>query len=83
MDQTPIFYADLKHWNHHIFTFKFPKKLSSLPSGKLWFDLNKDGKLSDYEKTRGKAIEKAMVKETLDDEVFAMAEKMVEMMYWK
>jgi len=43
-------------------------------------DLNKDGKLSDYEKTRGKAIEKAMMKETLDDEVFAMAEKMVEMM---
>ena len=43
-------------------------------------DLNKDGKLSDYEKTRGAAIEKAMMKETLDDEVFAMAEKMVEMM---
>ena len=43
-------------------------------------DLNKDGKLSDYEKTRGAAIEKAIMKETLDDEVFAMAEKMVEMM---
>ena len=26
-------------------------------------DLNKDGKLSDYEKTRGAAIEKAMMKE--------------------
>ena len=26
-------------------------------------DLNKDGKLSDYEKTRGKAIEKAMAKD--------------------
>ena len=46
MDQTPIFYADLKHWNHHIFTFKFPKELSSLPAGKLWFDLNKEGKVS-------------------------------------
>ena len=43
-------------------------------------DLNKDGKLSDYEKTRGKAIEKAMMKETLDDEVFAMADRMVTMM---
>lgn len=43
-------------------------------------DLNKDGKLSDYEKTRGAAIEKSMMKETLDDEVFAMVEKMVEMM---
>ena len=43
-------------------------------------DLNKDGKLSDYEKTRGKAIEKAMMKETLDDEVFAMADRMVAMM---
>jgi len=43
-------------------------------------DLNKDGKLSDYEKTRGKAIEKSMMKETLDDEVFAMADRMVAMM---
>ena len=43
-------------------------------------DLNKDGKLSDYEKNRGKAIEKAMMKETLDDEVFAMADRMVAMM---
>ena len=32
-------------------------------------DLNKDGKLSDYEKTRGKAIEKNL-KETLDDDVW-------------
>lgn len=46
MDKTPIFYANLQHWNHHIFTFKFPKELSSLPEGKLWFDLNKDGKVS-------------------------------------
>ena len=42
-------------------------------------DLNKDGKLSDYEKTRGAAIEKNL-KETLDDEVFAMADRMVTMM---
>ncbi len=46
MDKTPIFYANLQHWNHHIFTFKFPKELSSLPAGKLWFDLNKEGKVS-------------------------------------
>ena len=32
-------------------------------------DLNKDGKLSDYEKTRGAAIEKNL-KETLDDDVW-------------
>ena len=46
MDKTPIFYATLQHWNHHIFTFKFPKELSSLPAGKLWFDLNKEGEIS-------------------------------------
>jgi len=46
MDETPIFYADLKHWNHHIFTFRFPIELASLPEGKLWFDLNKNGKIS-------------------------------------
>ena len=46
MDQTPIYYADLQHWNHHIFTFKFPKELSSLPEGKLWFDLDKEGNIS-------------------------------------
>ena len=43
-------------------------------------DLNKDGKLSDYEKTRGKAIEKSMMKETLDDEIIAMSDRMVAMM---
>ena len=43
-------------------------------------DLNKDGKLSDYEKTRGKAIEKSMMKETLDDEIFSMVDRMVAMM---
>ncbi len=46
MDATPIFYADLNHWNHHIFTFRFPKHLSSLPEGKLWFDLNKNGEIT-------------------------------------
>ena len=30
-------------------------------------DLNKDGKLSDYEKTRGKAIEKAMAKDKVNE----------------
>ena len=32
-------------------------------------DLNKDGKLSDYEKTRGAAIEKAMDKDKVDEKV--------------
>lgn len=45
MDNTPIFYADLQHWNHHIFTFRFDTSLSSLPQGKLWFDLNQEGKI--------------------------------------
>ena len=46
MDNTPIFKASLKHWNHHIFTFRFDTNLSSLPEGKLWFDLDKNGKIS-------------------------------------
>ncbi|MCK5637513.1 MAG: serine hydrolase [Flavobacteriaceae bacterium] len=45
MMDTPIFKAELKHWNHHIFTFRFDKNLSSLPQGKLWFDLDKNGKV--------------------------------------
>ncbi|MEN8187347.1 MAG: serine hydrolase [Bacteroidota bacterium] len=45
MEETPIFNAELKHWNHNIFTFRFDTKLSSLPQGKLWFDLNKNGKV--------------------------------------
>ena len=45
MDETSIFHAFLKHWNYTIFTFKFSDKLSSLPMGKLWFDLDKDGKI--------------------------------------
>lgn len=46
MDNTPIFYGELEHWNGSIFTFNFPKHLSSLPEGKLWFDVNKNGKVS-------------------------------------
>ncbi|MFD0762512.1 serine hydrolase [Lutibacter aestuarii] len=46
MDNTPIFHANLTHWNHHIFTFRFPKHLASLPEGKLWFDINKNGEIS-------------------------------------
>ncbi len=45
MVDTPIYNAELKHWNHHIFTFRFDKNLSSLPQGKLWFDLDKNGKV--------------------------------------
>jgi CubicO group peptidase (beta-lactamase class C family) len=45
MVETPIFKAELKHWNHHIFTFRFDKNLVSLPRGKLWFDLDKNGKV--------------------------------------
>ncbi len=45
MDNTPIFKAELKAWNGHIFTFRFNTKLSSLPQGKLWFDLDKEGKV--------------------------------------
>ncbi len=44
MDRTPIYFADLKHWNDHIFTFQFDKNLSTLPQGKLWYDVNKEGK---------------------------------------
>jgi len=46
MDNTPIFKANLKHWNHHIFTFRFDTNLTSLPEGKLWFDLDKNGKVA-------------------------------------
>ena len=45
MDETPMFKAELKHWNHHIFTFRFDTSLVSLPEGKLWFDLDKNGKV--------------------------------------
>ena len=46
MDETPIFKAELHHWNHNIFTFRFDTKLVSLPEGKLWFDLDKNGKVN-------------------------------------
>ncbi|SDX30744.1 CubicO group peptidase, beta-lactamase class C family [Lutibacter oricola] len=46
MDKTPIFYGELKHWNDHIFTFRFNTKLASLPEGKLWFDVTKNGKIA-------------------------------------
>ena len=46
MDETPIFKAELQHWNHNIFTFRFDTKLVSLPEGKLWFDLDKIGKIN-------------------------------------
>ena len=45
MVDTPIFKAELKHWNHNIFTFRFDTNLSSLPQGKLWFDLDKNGEV--------------------------------------
>jgi CubicO group peptidase (beta-lactamase class C family) len=45
MVETPIYKAELNHWNHNIFTFRFDKKLTSLPQGKLWFDLDKNGKV--------------------------------------
>lgn len=45
MDNTPIYHAQLNHWNGSIFTFNFPEHLSSLPKGKLWFDTNKNGKI--------------------------------------
>jgi len=46
MEKTPIFHASLNHWNHHIFTFRFDTSLCSLPQGKLWFDLDKEGKIN-------------------------------------
>ncbi len=46
MDKTSIFNASLQHWNSNIFTFRFNKNLSSLPQGKLWFDTNKNGKIT-------------------------------------
>jgi len=44
MMHTEIFHAMLNHWNGHIFTFSFPRNKSSLPPGKLWFLLSKDGR---------------------------------------
>ena len=46
MVHTQIFEAQLEHWNLETFTFRFNTNLSSLPEGKLWFILNKNGKIS-------------------------------------
>ena len=46
MDNTPIFNANLKHWNANIFTFRFDVCLSSLPQGKLWFDTDKNANIT-------------------------------------
>ncbi len=46
MDNTPIYKAELHIWNGNIFTFRFDTNLSSLPEGKLWFDVDKNGKIS-------------------------------------
>ena len=43
MQPTAIFHASLNHWNGDVFTFRFPKNLSSLPMGKLWFVRGQDG----------------------------------------
>lgn len=45
MVNTPIYKAELQHWNHQIFTFRFDINLASLPQGKLWFELDKNGKV--------------------------------------
>jgi len=45
MTRTAIFKAPLSHWNKDIFTFRFDTKTSSLPMGKLWFDMDKNGEL--------------------------------------
>ena len=46
MVHTPIFEAELEHWNLEIFTFHFAPSLSSLPEGKLWFKLDKNGEVT-------------------------------------
>jgi CubicO group peptidase (beta-lactamase class C family) len=43
MKPTAIFKAKLEHWNDHIFTFRFDPFKTSLPPGKLWFELDKNG----------------------------------------
>ena len=45
MVRTQIFEAQLEHWNLETFTFRFDTNLSSLPEGKLWFNLDKNGKI--------------------------------------
>ena len=46
MVRTQIFEAQLEHWNLETFTFRFNTNLSSLPEGKLWFKLDKNGKIT-------------------------------------
>ncbi len=46
MDNTPIFKAQLQHWNGNIFTFRFDTQVSSLPEGKLWFDTDKNNNIN-------------------------------------
>ena len=46
MVHTKIFEAQLEHWNLETFTFRFNTSFSSLPEGKLWFILDKNGKIS-------------------------------------
>ena len=46
MARTSIFQAKLEHWNLEVFTFRFDPALSSLPEGKLWFNLDKNGEIS-------------------------------------
>lgn len=43
MTRTSIFSAELNHWNFDIFTFRFNPKKTSLPSGKMWFESDKNG----------------------------------------
>jgi CubicO group peptidase (beta-lactamase class C family) len=45
MTRTAIFQAELEHWNLSTFTFHFDPNLVSLPEGKLWFKLNKNGEI--------------------------------------
>jgi len=45
MTRTAIFVAELEHWNLNTFTFHFDPNLVSLGEGKLWFELDKNGKI--------------------------------------
>lgn len=45
MTRTSIFEAELIHWNLSSFTFKFDPNLTSLPEGKLWFEIDKNGNI--------------------------------------
>jgi hypothetical protein len=45
MTRTEIFEAELIHWNLNTFTFHFDPHLVSLGEGKLWFEIDKNGKI--------------------------------------